>query len=101
LRWLPRQLALTRSSIAPLLELGDEEVAWHVISGSARSPYRDVEIVDFWKTFGTRNIMLTFRGRAWTFTANVSSDQDARMALSKLRDKECQLSAAAAEFING
>jgi hypothetical protein len=96
--WLPWWMGFSRSNLAPLLDLGDDRVAIRVIKRSERF-YEEIARVDFHRSIGTRNIRLLFKDSIGTFTGNVVSDEEAKAALARLRDKGCALSDRARAYL--
>ena len=97
--WLPSWIALTSSNLSPHLILNDDGIDYKVIR-SARRRYDEIALVDFRKTWGTRNIIISFKTGSATFTGNAVSDEEAWKGLVALREKGCALSSRAQAFVS-
>jgi len=98
--WLPSWIALTSSNLSPHLILNEDGIDYKVIR-SAKRRYDEIASVDFRKTWGTRNVIISFKAGSTTFTGNVVDDDEARRGLVGLRDKGCFLSSRAQAFVAG
>lgn len=94
-------LALSSSSVAPLLMLGEETIEYRIVMGVTTRSYSEIESVDFRSAWRTRNILLTFRGAMKTFAGNVIGEDRAREAIALLREKGCPLTGRAERFLSG
>lgn len=89
LRGLPF-LASARNSISPRLILHADHVEVKVLR-TGNHPYNTVERVDYRRGLGTRNVVLTFSGHAFTFWGNTGNEALAGEAIGLLAARGCPL----------
>jgi hypothetical protein len=99
IKFLPTIIAVGYNNISPKLIFFEEGIGYKVFSKSYKK-YSDIELVDIWITFGTRNLTFKFRNSIFTFTANLGDDNNLKNALGFLQKKNCPLSSKAEKFLS-
>ncbi|GGF65026.1 hypothetical protein GCM10007301_26050 [Azorhizobium oxalatiphilum] len=91
-------LSWSHSNIGPRLALHPEHVECKVV-WRRRKPYSRIALVDYRRTIGTENVVLTFTDSISSFTGNTANRFVAREAIRSLRDHGCTLSDRAAKLL--
>ncbi len=97
-RHLPRQISFSHNNASPSLTLFEDRIECRVIARRSIA-LKDIERIDIWDTFATRNLNVHVRGREDTFTANLLSRRNLAEVLQYLERRGVPLEQDAAEFL--
>lgn len=99
IRHLPRQTNVAYNNAFPSLTLYPDRLECRVLKNWSIS-YQEIESVDIWDTFLTRNITFYVHGREDTVTANLLKRRNLAGMLRFLHRRGVPLSARAQTFIS-
>ena len=98
-RGLPRQLTKSHNNLNPSLILFEDRLECRVILQKAIL-LAEIENVDIWDTFATRNLQVYIKGKEDLFSANLFNRRNLAQVLSFLKNRSVLLSSRARDFLS-
>jgi hypothetical protein len=94
----PRQLSNSHNNLNPSLTLFEDRLEFRVILKKAIHLV-EIEKVDIWETFATRNLQVYVKGQNDLFSANLFNRKNLAQVLGYLKNRNVTLSNRAKEFL--
>jgi hypothetical protein len=98
-RGSPRQLSKSHNNLNPSLTLFEDRLECRVILKKAIHLV-EIENVDIWDTFATRNLQVYVKGKKDLFSANLFNRRNLAQVLSFLKNRDVPLSNRARVFLS-
>jgi len=99
LKTLPRQIAFSHNNLNPSLTLFEDRLDCKVILKKS-IPLAEIENVDIWDTFATRNLQVYVKDQKDLFSANLLNRRNLAQVLSFLENRGVPLSNCAKAFLS-
>ncbi len=99
LKRLPRQISFSHNNLNPYLTLFEDRIECRVMLKKAIL-LSQIENVDIWDTFATRNLQIYVKGKEDLFTANLLNRMNLSRVLNFLVNRGVPLSSRAKVFLS-
>jgi hypothetical protein len=99
LKRLPRQISLAYNNLNPYLTLFEDRLECRVMLKRA-IPLSQIENVDIWDTFATRNLQIYVKGKEDLLTANLLNRMNLSQVLNFFLNRGVPLSSRAKAFLS-